>query len=117
MKTEIEKCLTFDPFEGDFGEAGDKTISDAVVKFRKAGPCNQCGKEIAPGSRGRRRTGRVDGMLMSYRWCAKCSQLMADIEGAASSEEDFDRLDALNDQWEAAGLQRDAQPATPDPAP
>ena len=69
-------CLACDPFEGDFGEPGDRTLKDKIITARKAGPCHLCGQEIQPGERVRSRADIFDGELMSFRWCNLCCVAM-----------------------------------------
>lgn len=71
--------LNFDPFEGDFGEPGDTVLSNKMVTARKAGPCSHCAHGIQPGERVRSMTAKF-GDFMSYRWCAGCCAVMAEIE-------------------------------------
>lgn len=85
--------LMFDPFEGDFGDQGDRVLSDKMVTGRKAHTCSNCAGPIAVGERHRSRTEIVDGDMMSHRWCAICCSLMARIAG--DDMDDFD--DALNE--------------------
>ena len=78
--TDDEKTLAFDPFQGDFGDQGDRVLRDRMGVARKAGPCNDCAQQIEPGERVRLMTARFDGELMSYRWCALCCAAMAKYE-------------------------------------
>lgn len=70
-------CLACDPFEGDFGEPGDRTLKDKIATARKPGPCHLCGLEIQKGERIRTRTDIFEGEIMSFRWCSKCCVAMA----------------------------------------
>lgn len=72
-----EKTLAFDPFQGDFGDQGDKVLKDKIGIARKAGDCNDCAQPIHPGDRVRLMTARFDGQLMNYRWCSLCCDAMA----------------------------------------
>lgn len=69
--------LAYDPFDGDFGEPGDRTLLDKMAVARKSGPCHLCDGEIVPGERVRRRTDIADGEMMSFRWCNACCVAMA----------------------------------------
>lgn len=71
------ECLAYNPFEGDFGEPGDRTLKDKIVTARKPGPCHICGSEIKPGERVRSRVDVCGGELMSFRWCQECCVAMA----------------------------------------
>jgi len=70
-------ALAFDPFAGDFGDQGDKTLRDKIVTARKSGECTECQQPIHAGMRIRSRTDRMDETLMSYRWCQPCCEAMA----------------------------------------
>ena len=72
----MNDVLAFDPFEGDFGEPGDVTFRDAMVKARKAHQCSHCDGSIAVGELHRSRSDKADGELMSWRWCALCCDAM-----------------------------------------
>lgn len=70
--------LDFDPFEGDFGDQGDRSLSDAMVKARKAHACSHCGGPIAVGETYRSRSDIADGDLMRWKWCAICCAAMVE---------------------------------------
>ena len=72
-----EAALSFDPFEGDFGDQSDRVLSDKFVNTRKPGTCSHCGFEIVKGERARSMSAKFDGQLMAYRWCAWCCAAMA----------------------------------------
>ena len=77
MKAEhTPSALEFDPFQGDFGSQGDRTLSDRMVKARRAHLCCHCAGPIAVGETHRSRSDIVDGGLMSWRWCAACCVAM-----------------------------------------
>ena len=65
-------CLSIDPFDGDFGEVGDKTLRDRIVIAAANGPCSACHGDIKPGSEIRSLTHRFDGRIATYRYCTKC---------------------------------------------
>ena len=75
--TKEEDVLAHDPFQGDFGSLGDRTLRDKMVIARKAAECHDCGQTIQPGERIRSRTDIVDGEMMSFRWCQLCCAAMA----------------------------------------
>jgi hypothetical protein len=83
-------ALQYDPFKGDFGDPGDRSLRDKIVKFRRGGECHICAGEVTPGSQGRSLTmaWETDG-LMSYRFCAECTDAMA-----ASWNDDGKQLEA-----------------------
>lgn len=72
-----QAVLVTDPFEGDFGGPGDRTLSDKMATARKAGECHDCAQQIQPGERIRRRAEVFDGELMHFRWCQACCEAMA----------------------------------------
>ncbi len=86
------ECLLADPFQGDFGDQGDRTLRDRMGTARKAGPCSGCSRVVQPGDRVRLLTGRFDGDLRSYRWCPACCAEMA-ADGHADSDDDEDHPD------------------------
>lgn len=94
--------LMFDPFDGDFGDQGDKVLSDKMVVGRKAHACSHCDGPIIVGERHRSRSERVDGDLMAHRWCATCCELMARVtDGDCDAEELYEeRLGAHGQQGE-----------------
>jgi hypothetical protein len=71
------EVLAHDPFQGDFGDPGDRTLSDKVVTARKAAKCHDCGGPIVPKERIRSRTDICEGNIMSFRWCSLCCEAMA----------------------------------------
>lgn len=75
--TDDEKTLTFNPFEGDFGDQRDRVLKNKMGVARKAGECDNCAQQIQPGERIRLMAALFDGELMSYRWCALCCAAMA----------------------------------------
>lgn len=70
-------CMSVDPFEGDFGDPGDRVLKDKIGTARKAGECHCCAQQIQPGERVRIRAEISDGQMMSFRWCQKCCVAMA----------------------------------------
>jgi len=72
-------CLATDPFAGDFGDPGDRTLFDKIVRAAKPHPsaCHDCAGDIAKGERHRSRSDVADGDLMSFRWCAECCAAQA----------------------------------------
>lgn len=98
-----EAVLATDPFAGDFGSPGDRTLKDKMATARKAGECQDCGQEIQPGERIRIRTDIFDGDLMSFRWCQLCCEAMA-ISG-----------DDEMDMWSKRIAMRSSKQHTADP--
>lgn len=70
-------CLQVNPFEGDFGEPGDRVLKDKIVTARKGGACGICLQDIVPGERIRVLAAIFSGALMHYRWCSSCCAAMA----------------------------------------
>lgn len=68
--------LAHDPFAGDFGGDGDRTLSDKIVTAQKSKVCHDCRNMIKPGERIRSRVDISDGELMSFRWCQACCEAM-----------------------------------------
>lgn len=77
------KPTDYDPFSSDFGECGDITFSDKMVKSRKEYVCGHCKGDIKNGEIHRNLNAKIEGQLMSYRWCADCCAAMV-LEMAAS---------------------------------
>lgn len=78
--TDDKNTLAFDPFEGDFGNQGDKVLKNKMGVARKPGECTACAQQIQPGERVRLMTVRFDGELMTHRWCSLCCTAMAKCE-------------------------------------
>ena len=72
----ISEALYFDPFEGDFGEPGDRTIKDKIVKFRKPHRCHICDVTTQVGEVGRNRVDVFAGALYSVYFCHECCVAM-----------------------------------------
>lgn len=77
MKYDEQKCLDLNPFEGDFGEPGDKTLSDKIVTLRNPRECNLCGQTAKPGTRCRVQVKVFTRKLEPYTWCEECCSAMA----------------------------------------
>ena len=77
------KCspLNYDPFDGDFGDQGDKILSDKIVTAKWTHKCFHCGEVISIGESHRSRVDIIDGSIVTYRWCAKCcAAMIVDME-------------------------------------
>lgn len=76
--TDLTKALLFNPFQGDFGDVGDRELSDKLVRFRKARECHCCAHNVKPGTQGRALTmlWQSDG-VMSYAYCTECTEAQA----------------------------------------
>lgn len=73
---EVE-ALRYPLFQDDFGEPGDKVLSDHIVTARKTHKCLECLSPIQPGSRQRVHTGKYSGRVWSYHICECCCAAMA----------------------------------------
>lgn len=71
------ECLQYNPFDGDFGEPGDKVLSDKIVTARKKSPCCECLTPTKKGERVRSLSAVFGGELSSYRWCSACCQMFS----------------------------------------
>lgn len=87
--TTDESILSFDPFEGDFGEQGDTVLSNKMVVAAKVHECCHCKGFIQKGERHRCQSGKY-GEFMTHRWCAACCDLMARIVAADEDADDGD---------------------------
>lgn len=72
----ISEAIGFDPFEGDFGSPGDRTLKDKIVKFRKPHLCHICNGTTAVGEVGRNRVDVFEGELYSFYFCHECCVAM-----------------------------------------
>lgn len=105
-KDEIENAtLSFDPFEGDFGEPGDTILSNKMVVARKEGPCSHCGQLIVKGERVRSMSAKF-GDFMRYRWCASCCDVMAAAYLHEEADDDEDDTPDPIAVWEARAASR-----------
>lgn len=75
---DLAEALKYNPFDGDFGDVGDRTLHDKIVCFRKPRRCHCCGKDVKPGTQGRSLTmlWMSDGP-MSYAYCHECTEAQA----------------------------------------
>lgn len=74
-----DDCLALNPFEGDFGDGRDRTLSDRIVKAGKdhIGVCHDCAGDVIKGERHRSRVDIADGSFFTFRWCGECCAAMA----------------------------------------
>ncbi|MFZ1875033.1 MAG: hypothetical protein WAU54_19995 [Chania sp.] len=98
MSSQPEDALDFDLFAGDFGEPGDRCLSNKIVKCRKAHRCHICEGSTVPGEKALSATYVFSGELHSYYCCTACVDAMAksvtcdyDLE---SDEDPIDPIDA-----------------------
>lgn len=73
---DLKRCLDFDMFDGDFGDQSDLTLSNKLVTAKKAHTCNNCLGRIEIGELYRHQVCKIDGEIMSYRWCKLCCEAM-----------------------------------------
>lgn len=79
--------LDYDPFQGDFGDQGDRTLSDRMVMARGTYKCSHCRGPILIGEEHRSRSDIADGEFMSWRWCAACcAAMVAEMYGEDEDE-------------------------------
>lgn len=83
-------CMSCDPFEGDYGGAGDRDalLSDKIVKAKIDSECHTCAGPVVRGQLARVRAEVYDGEFMRFRWCEPCCRAMA------ASAEDPDVFEA-----------------------
>lgn len=90
-KEQLESSLYFNPFEGDFGEPGDRTLKDKIVKFRKPHVCHICDGDIKVGELGRNLVEVFDGDIGSFYFCHDCCVAMSEsVDGDEDQDEDED---------------------------
>lgn len=73
------EALRFALFADDFGEPGDRILSDRIVSARTAHTCNECISPVMPGTRYRKHTGIYGGEIHHYSFCAECCAAMAQV--------------------------------------
>ncbi|HDX8614950.1 TPA: hypothetical protein RQN55_001090 [Aeromonas dhakensis] len=76
-KEQLESALCFNPFEGDFGSCGDRTLKDKIVKFRKPHLCHICDGHIKAGEFGRNLVEVFEGDIGSFYFCHECCVAMS----------------------------------------
>jgi hypothetical protein len=76
--TNWEKAvLSYNPFEGDFGDQTDVTFKDRLVVSRSEYTCHWCQGIINKGARYRYIAAKFDGALCYYKFCSSCCKAMA----------------------------------------
>lgn len=79
--TNLVAACQYDPFAGDFGDVGDRTLHDKIVTFRFSHDCCLCPATIAKGETGRSLTMLwADGSpapVATYRYCRACTEAMS----------------------------------------
>ncbi|MGU5684452.1 hypothetical protein ACV1DN_09595 [Aeromonas allosaccharophila] len=90
-KEQLESSLCFNPFEGDFGSCGDRTLKDKIVKFRKPHLCHICDGDIKVGELGRNLVEVFDGDIGSFYFCQECCVAMSkSVDGDEEEDDDDD---------------------------
>lgn len=88
-KEQLESALCFNPFEGDFGSCGDRTLKDKIVKFRKPHLCHICDGHIKAGEFGRNLVEVFEGDIGSFYFCHECCVAMSkSVDGDDDDDED-----------------------------
>ncbi|MFM5440156.1 hypothetical protein ACET9K_11945 [Aeromonas enteropelogenes] len=88
-KEQLESALCFNPFEGDFGSCGDRTLKDKIVKFRKPHLCHICDGHIKAGELGRNLVEVFEGDIGSFYFCHECCVAMSkSVDGDDDDDED-----------------------------
>ncbi|MGU5678135.1 hypothetical protein [Aeromonas allosaccharophila] len=95
MNTQLlESALHFNPFEGDFGSCGDRTLKNKIVKFRKPHICHICDAETKVGETGRNLVEIFEGEIGSFYFCQECCVAMAkSVDGDDDRDDDCDEID------------------------
>ncbi|MFQ1985183.1 hypothetical protein ACK34N_07595 [Aeromonas veronii] len=90
----LESALHFNPFEGDFGSCGDRTLKNKIVKFRKPHVCHICDAETKVGETGRNLVEIFEGEIGSFYFCQECCVAMAkSVDGDDDGDDDCDEID------------------------
>lgn len=106
-KDELESALYFNPFEGDFGSCGDRTLKDKIVKFRKPHACHICDAETTVGETGRNLVEIFDGEIWSFYFCHECCVAMAkSVDGDEENEDDDDVISDIERRYELGEMRR-----------
>lgn len=113
----IERALEFDPFQGDFGEQGDREISDKIVTAKKDhAECSCCRAPIKAGTKNRVKVEIYEREMMTHRWCQDCTAAMALVDARLSGEDpdwDEDGDEAAEHPYEHRVSLRDAHTPAP----
>lgn len=107
MATADEKILNTDLFAGDFGEPGDRTLSNKMVVAAKPHQCGHCKGPIAKGERHRCFVEVFDGEMFTGRVCGDCcSAIIRDYD-----ENDINHMEARIDLFDPASPYSSAREA------
>lgn len=110
-KEQLESSLYFNPFDGDFGVPGDRTLKDKIVKFRKPHVCHICDADIKAGELGRNLVEVFYGDIGSFYFCPECCVAMAKSVDDVEDEEvcAIDRRYELGEKRRRASAQSQEQ--------
>ena len=72
-----KQALRYPLFQDDFGEQGDRVLTDEIRTTRKQYICCECLSAVHIGTRCRYHAGIYGGRLMAYRFCSECCQAMS----------------------------------------
>lgn len=96
---DIDGALDFYLFEGDFGEQGDRELSNKIVKGRKPYSCFVCAGEIQKGEIHRSSTWIFYNKPHTYRCCnACCVAMVASANGDYEEDDPLDMRYALGEE-------------------
>ncbi|MFQ2273950.1 hypothetical protein [Aeromonas hydrophila] len=97
-KQPLESALHFNPFEGDFGSCGDRTLKNKIVKFRKPHICHICDAETKVGETGRNLVEIFEGEIGSFYFCQECCVAMANSVDGDEDGFEIDRRYELGNE-------------------
>lgn len=85
-----ELVLEYDPFDGDFGDGSERTLTDEIRVAKRRGECRECGETITAGQL-TRVIKKVDSDgFYGGRCCELCCNAMAHVSEAMRGEGDDD---------------------------
>lgn len=94
LEQRLQQALQADPFAGDFGSVGDRTLRNTIVTARREHECHRpeifghkCSGRIAKGERHRVLVDIADGEMQQHRWCQACTLALAEDPAAEEDEE------------------------------
>lgn len=83
LREKLTPACRYNPFDGDFGDVGDRELADKIVTFRYSHECCLCPATIKAGEVGRSLTMLwADGSpapIATYRYCRACTEAMAKV--------------------------------------
>lgn len=93
------EALRYPLFQDDFGEPGDRVMSDKIATAVKRHECCECLGAINPGERQRVHVGKYAGDMRTYRFCQGCCEAMSRV--FVDGEDDLDDEDEGENPMEA----------------